>query len=91
MPALSQKITIQNLKGMHARATSTFVKLASTFESDIEITRDDGATVSGKSIMDILMLALPLGAEITLTVTGNDANNAMESLINLINARFNED
>ncbi len=91
MATLSQKITIQNLKGMHARATSTFVKLATTFESDIEITRDDGTTVSGKSIMDILMLALPLGAEITLTVTGADADRAMKSLIDLINNRFGED
>ncbi len=91
MTTLTQQITIQNLKGMHARATSTFVKLANTFESDIQITKDDGTTVSGKSIMDILMLALPLGAEITLTVTGSDADNAMESLINLINNRFGED
>ncbi len=91
MPDLSQRITIQNLKGMHARATSTFVKMATTFESDIQIIKDDGMTASGKSIMDILMLALPLGAEITLSVSGNDADNAMKSLIDLINNRFGED
>lgn len=91
MPTLTQNIEIQNLKGLHARATSTFVKLASSFESDIQITNKDGVTVSGKSIMDILMLAVPLGEEITLTITGSDADKAMESIVNLINNRFGED
>lgn len=91
MPQCIEKVEIQNLKGLHARATSGFVKLASTFESDIQITNKDGLTVSGKSIMDILMLAVPLGEEITLTITGKDADNAMKSLIDLINNRFGED
>lgn len=91
MITLIQQVEIQNLKGLHARATSTFVKLASSFESDIQITNKDGLTVSGKSIMDILMLAVPLGEKITLTITGTDADKAMKELVNLINNRFGED
>ena len=91
MPTLTQKVEIQNLKGLHARATSAFVKVASSFESDMQITNEEGMTVSGKSIMDILMLAVPLGAEITLTITGNDADKAMKELVNLINNRFGEE
>lgn len=91
MPVLQEKITIQNLKGMHARATSAFVKVASEFQSDITIIKSDGTTASGKSIMDILMLAIPLGEEITLCIDGSDAAKAMISLTNLINNRFGED
>ncbi len=91
MPTLTEKITIQNLKGMHARATSAFVKLASEFKSDIVIIKGDGSTASGKSIMDILMLAIPLGDEITLSIEGCDAVEAMTALTTLINNRFGED
>lgn len=88
---LIQKITIQNLKGLHARATAAFVKTASAFQSDIKIQKSGGIPVSGKSIMGILMLGIGLGEEITLTVHGVDAPQAMKALIDLINARFNEE
>ena len=58
------KIAIQNLKGLHARATATFVKTAEQFKSDIRISNKEGLEVSGKSIMGILMLGVPLGDEI---------------------------
>ena len=45
------KIAIQNLKGLHARATATFVKTAEQFQSEIIVRNKDGLEVSGKSIM----------------------------------------
>ena len=89
---VTKKLLIQNLKGLHARATASFVKVASQFQSDIEIMKgEEGMTVSGKSIMGILMLAVPLGAEITVTAKGIDAQEAINAIETLVNARFNED
>lgn len=91
MAVVSTKIVIQNLKGLHARATASFVKVAEKFQSDIKIEKTDGMTVSGKSIMGILMLGIPLGDEITLIASGNDAQEAIDALTVLINNRFGED
>lgn len=91
MAVVSRKIIIQNLKGLHARATAMFVKTAEIFKSDIKIEKNDGTCVSGKSIMGILMLGVPLGGEIILTANGSDAQEAISALSDLINTRFGED
>ncbi len=85
------KITIQNLKGLHARATALFVKTAEQFRSDIFVKNKDGLEVSGKSIMGILMLGVPLGDEIVIKAVGEDAEKAIDALKTLINNRFGED
>lgn len=85
------KITIQNLKGLHARATASFVKTAEQFQSDIFVKNKDGLEVSGKSIMGILMLGVPLGDEIVIKAVGADAEKAIDALKTLINNRFGED
>ena len=84
------KIAIQNLKGLHARATAEFVKTADQFKSDISVQNKDGLEVSGKSIMGILMLGVPLGDEILIKAQGEDAEEAIETLEKLINNRFGE-
>lgn len=91
MTVVSQKIIIQNLKGLHARATAAFVKVAETFQSDIQVEKSDGMRVSGKSIMGILMLGIPLGDEVIITASGIDAQEAIDALCTLINNRFGED
>ncbi len=83
-------IKIQNLKGLHARATAAFVKVAEMFQSDIRVEKNDGMTVSGKSIMGLLMLAVPLGDTIKITASGTDAVQAVDALCALINDRFGE-
>lgn len=85
------KIAIQNLKGLHARATATFVKTSEQFKSDIFVKNKDGLEVSGKSIMGILMLGVPLGDEIVIKAVGEDAEAALDALKTLINNRFGED
>lgn len=88
---LSKTVTICNLKGLHARATSAFVKTAEAFQSRITLTRADGISVSGKSIMGILMLAIPLGDRVTITADGDDAESAIQTLETLILNRFGEE
>ena len=87
---LSRDIEIINKLGMHARAAAKFVKLASSFESLIEIERK-GRRVNGKSIMGVMMLAASKGSQVTIYADGNDAKESLNQLEQLINNRFDED
>jgi len=84
-------IRIQNLKGLHARATAAFVKVAENFESEISVEKEGESPVSGKSIMGLLMLAVPLGEEIKITANGHDAKEAVSALVDLVNHKFGEE
>ena len=84
-------IRIQNLKGLHARATAAFVKVAENFEAQISVEKEGEIPVSGKSIMGLLMLAVPLGEEIKITADGNDSKEAIKALVDLINNKFGEE
>jgi phosphocarrier protein HPr len=87
---ISREITIINKLGLHARAAARFVSLASSFESNIRVTKD-GKTVNGKSIMGVMMLAASQNSTITITTEGDDESTAMKSIVDLINKRFGEE
>jgi len=82
-------ITIVNKLGLHARAAAKFVTLASSFESDIQLSRD-GRTVNGKSIMGVMMLAAAKGTQLTLHISGQDEEAALNRLNELVNDKFGE-
>ncbi|MBO7258250.1 MAG: HPr family phosphocarrier protein [Alphaproteobacteria bacterium] len=90
MAIISQSVKIQNLKGLHARATSSFVKVADSFEAEITVKKQD-LTVNGKSIMGLLMLGAPLGETIIISAEGSDAEEAIRALIQLVNNKFGEE
>jgi len=81
---------ICNQKGLHARAAARFVKTAAQFDAEIEV-RKNGTTVSGRSIMGLMMLAAASGAVIEIRATGHDAASAVETLARLIDCKFDED
>lgn len=85
----SREVRIINKLGLHARAASRFVMLASTFESRIHL-RKDSREINGKSIMGIMMLAAGRGTSLQLSAEGPDAEMALEALEALINDRFGE-
>jgi len=87
---ICENITITNKLGMHARASAKFVQLSSSYDCDINLTRD-GQTVNGKSIMGIMMLAASKGTEIEVCTDGEDEAQAMQALLDLISDRFGED
>jgi len=87
---ITEDILIINRLGLHARAAASFVKQASAFESEVELSFRD-QVVNGKSIMGIMMLAASQGSELILKVSGSDEAEAREALVNLINDRFGED
>ena len=82
-------ITIVNKLGLHARAAAKFVTLASSFESDIQLSRE-GRTVNGKSIMGVMMLAAAKGTQLTLHISGQDEKAALNQLNELVNGKFGE-
>lgn len=87
---LVKTFTIKNKLGLHARAASQFVQVASRFESDIYVIKND-QEVNGKSIMGILILAAPKGSEIIIKAIGDDAQGALEAIGQLIEDRFGEE
>jgi len=86
---IKKKIVIPNKLGLHARAAAKFVAVAAGFESTVEIAKD-AKVVNGKSIMSVLLLAASQGTELTLNINGQDEEEALAALENLINNRFDE-
>ena len=84
------KAAIVNKRGLHARASAKFVEMASRFRSEITVVKDDN-TVSGRSIMGLMMLAAAKGTIVELIARGPDAREAIAALTSLIAARFYED
>ena len=90
MPVAKQKsVTIVNKRGLHARAAAKFVKIAGSFSADVQVSK--GATqVSGVSIMGLMMLAASTGTDIMVITTGEDAERALNALVDLVQAGFHE-
>ena len=85
----SRSATIVNQRGLHARAAARFVKLAETFVSEITVTRGE-QSVSGRSILGLMMLAATPGCNIEIVAEGVDAFRAVSALIALVEERFGE-
>ena len=81
---------IANQRGLHARAAAKFVKLATGFDAEITVTKR-GQTVSGRSILGLMMLGAGPGTEIEITASGREAEEAIEVLGSVVEARFEED
>ena len=81
---------ICNTRGLHARASAKFVKLASSFDAEVHVTRD-GVTVNALSIMGLLMLGAGNGCDVHIEAEGADAPAAVAALADLVNRRFDED
>lgn len=80
---------VPNKLGLHARAAAKLVERANGFDSHVAITNRD-KTVNGKSIMGVLMLAASMGTELTVETTGEDADQALQAVLKLINDGFGE-
>ena len=86
---LRRIVTICNRRGLHARAAARFVKLAWQYDADITVAKN-GTSVSGRSIMGLMMLAAGPGTTIELRASGPDAERALAALAGLIAGGFDE-
>jgi phosphocarrier protein HPr len=86
---IQTRIQISNKLGLHARASAKLTKLAGGFKSEIHLSRN-GRRVNAKSIMGVMMLAAGLGSEIEIEAVGDDEQQAMGALRELIDNKFGE-
>ena len=92
MNRLSRQVTIVNQKGLHARASAKFVTFVSRLPDDIKVeVEKDGQSVTGTSIMGLMMLGAAKGSEITIHVEGEQAELALGKLVGLVVDGFGED
>ena len=86
----SRSVEIVNKRGLHARASAKFVKMASTFDAEVTVSKD-GSTVDARSIMGLMMLAAGIGSTIEISAEGAEAAEALEALASLVANRFEEE
>jgi len=85
----TRRLVIVNERGLHARAAAKFVATAGSFTSEITVNKD-GTSVSGRSIMGLMMLAAGPGSTIEVSAAGSDAVAALAALEMLVGNRFDE-
>ena len=91
---IEAKLSIVNKLGLHARAAGKLVNLTKTFSSEVTLARadePDGEAVDGKSIMAVMLLAAPIGAELSVCVAGEDEEAALAAISELLANRFGEE
>jgi phosphocarrier protein HPr len=86
---IEREATIVNQEGLHARPAAQIVRLASSFNSDVELLKD-GVAVNGKSIMGVMMLAAECGSSIVVRADGPDAEQAVNAITRLVAEGFGE-
>ena len=86
---MKQSITVINKLGLHARASAKLTKLAGSFPCQVWLSRGE-RRVNAKSIMGVMMLAAGVGTDIEIETIGDQENEALQSLLVLINDKFGE-
>lgn len=87
---LEANFKILNSVGIHARPATVFVKTCKKFKSKITICKN-GECRNAKKILQVLDLDVVYGDEIKLIIEGEDAEEAMKTLSELINNKFGEE
>ena len=83
-------VTIVNSKGLHARASAKFVQCAAKFDARVTVTKES-SSVSGTSIMGLMMLGAGKGSEVAIAADGRQAREALDALEALLSSKFGED
>ena len=87
---MNRELPITNKRGLHARAAARFVKVAEQFDAQVEVAKD-GETVSGTSILGLMMLAASPGTMISISADGPEASAVLDALATLMTNRFDEE
>jgi phosphocarrier protein HPr len=87
-----QTVTITNPQGFHMRPMAAFVEVANRFPGNITVTRPDGSSpVNGKSILALMSLVAVQGTDLSIEVTGPDAAEVLQSLLEVLQRNFDEE
>jgi len=87
---LTREVEICNKRGLHARASAKFVKVVTSYDAHVLVEKDSMA-VEGSSIMGLMMLAASPGCAITIRASGQQAEDVLDALEDLVNNRFGEE
>ncbi len=87
------RLVVKHASGLHARPASLFVQLSNRYASEIQVTnlKAGKGPVSAKSILSVLTLGICQGNEILISAKGNDADEAIHNLTELVNSNFGEE
>ena len=85
-----KEVPITNKFGLHARPAALLVELASTFESEVQLVKEE-TEVNAKSILGVMMLAAGPGNNVTIVAAGKDEEDAVKAIATLIENRFGEE
>ena len=88
--AIFRELLIVNKRGLHARASAKFVQLVERFNAEVLVTRG-GETVGGTSIMGLMMLAAGPGTTVVVSAKGEEAQQALDAIAELVASKFNEE
>jgi phosphocarrier protein HPr len=88
--AVSRELPIINKRGLHARASAKFVQTVERFNAEVLVTKGN-ETVGGTSIMGLMMLSAGPGTSIVVSVTGPEAQAALDAITELVASKFNEE
>jgi phosphocarrier protein HPr len=89
-PVVRRTVTIQNRRGLHARAAVKLVKMVGQFSAEVTVGKG-GQTVSGSSILGLMMLAAATGNEVEITARGPDAEAALDAICKMVDGKFDEE
>jgi phosphocarrier protein HPr len=87
---IARTVLITNRRGLHARASAKFVTVASGVGMTVEVEKD-GSKVVGTSIMGLMMLGAAMGDSIIISANGDGAAAAVQTLVDLVEAKFGEE
>ena len=86
---ISRSVTIKNSVGLHARPATFFIQKANSYKCSIWVEKED-CRVNAKSLLGVLSLGIVKGTTITLIADGNDENEAVKGLVDLVEGGFTE-
>jgi phosphocarrier protein HPr len=87
---VAQEVTLQNKLGLHARPAAHLVRLASQYKSQVFLVKD-GTRINAKSIMGVMMLAAEQGSTLIIECQGEDEEQLLEKLVQLVEDKFYEE
>lgn len=86
---VSKEVTVQNSVGLHARPATFFIQRANEFKSSVWVEKDE-RRVNAKSLLGVLSLGIVKGTKISIIADGNDEEEAVKTLVELIESNFSE-
>jgi phosphocarrier protein len=88
---VTKTVLITNRRGLHARASAKFVTLASSQACEVQVEKEGAGSVTGTSIMGLMMLGAAMGDSIVISAAGEDAELCLTQLVTLVEDRFGEE